>query len=111
LTEADPGYRSVPRNPLLSATLHRMNLVERIGSGIQRIRGPCREYGLETPEIEASGSWVTVTFPRRADRDGRGIGARGPDRIAKYRRPRYRATRYDGSRANSRILAHKSPHK
>jgi len=64
-----------------------MNVVERIGSGIRRNRGLCREYGLETPEIEASGSWVTMTFPRRTGRDGRGIGARVPDRIANTEDP------------------------
>ena len=81
MTEADLGFRSVPRNPLLFATLHRMNAVERIGSGIQRIRALCREHGLDDPRIEASGSWVTVTFPRRNDqvRTGTDQGGRHID--------------------------------
>ena len=35
MTEADLGVKSIPRNPLLFGILHRMDAVERIGSGIR----------------------------------------------------------------------------
>ena len=41
MTEADLGIKSVPRNPLLFGMLHRMEAVEKIGSGIRRIRDLC----------------------------------------------------------------------
>ena len=64
MTEADLGVKSIPRNPLLFAMLHRMEAVEHIGSGIKRIRNLCREYGVAEPQIEVSAHWFTVVFPR-----------------------------------------------
>ena len=64
MTEADLGVKSIPRNPLLFGILHRMEAVERIGSGIRRIRDLCREHGVPEPLIEVSDSWVTTTFRR-----------------------------------------------
>jgi ATP-dependent DNA helicase RecG len=63
----DLGLRSVPRNPLLFSLFYRMNLVEKIGSGVQRIRDLCREYGVAKPKFEVSEHWVTVVFPRVTD--------------------------------------------
>ncbi|SDB09525.1 ATP-dependent DNA helicase RecG [Desulfonatronum thiosulfatophilum] len=65
MTEADLGTKSIPRNPLLFAMLHRMEAVEHIGSGIKRIRNLCREYGVAEPKIEVSEHWFTVVFPRQ----------------------------------------------
>ena len=70
MTEADLGIKSIPRNPLLFGILHRMEAVERIGSGIRRIRSMCREHGVAEPVIEVSESWVTTTFPRQTAQDG-----------------------------------------
>jgi ATP-dependent DNA helicase RecG len=64
MTEADLGTKSIPRNPLLFAILHRMDAVEHIGSGIKRIRNLCKEYGVAEPKIEVSEHWFTVSFPR-----------------------------------------------
>ncbi|MFZ5798462.1 MAG: ATP-binding protein [Thermodesulfobacteriota bacterium] len=64
MTEADLGIKSIPRNPLLFSMLHRMEAVEHIGSGIKRIRGLCREYGVAEPRIEVSEHWFTMIFPR-----------------------------------------------
>lgn len=64
MTEADLGVKSIPRNPLLFAMLHRMEAVEQIGSGIRRIRHLCLEHGIAEPKIEASEHWFTVIFPR-----------------------------------------------
>ena len=84
MTEADLGTKSMPRNPLLFSMLYRMDVVENIGSGIKRIRDLCREHGVADPIIRVSDHWVTVTFPRPADRHGEGDGSSGgalkPDR-------------------------------
>jgi ATP-dependent DNA helicase RecG len=64
MTEADLGVKSIPRNPLLFAMLHRLEAVEHIGSGIKRIRNLCREHGVAEPSIEVSEHWFTVIFPR-----------------------------------------------
>ena len=64
MTEADLGIKSIPRNPLLFGILHRMEAVEKIGSGIRRIRNLCREHGVAEALIEVSESWVSTTFPR-----------------------------------------------
>ncbi|MDO9509076.1 MAG: ATP-binding protein, partial [Thermovirgaceae bacterium] len=64
MTEADLGIKSIPRNPLLFAMLHRMEAVEHIGSGIKRIRDLCREYGVAEPRIEVSEHWFTMIFLR-----------------------------------------------
>ena len=67
MTEADLGLKSIPRNPLLFGILHRMEAVERIGSGIQRIRDLCREHGVAEPVIDVSEHWVTTVFKRTVD--------------------------------------------
>jgi ATP-dependent DNA helicase RecG len=64
MTVADLGVKSIPRNPLLFAMLHRMEAVEHIGSGIKRIRRLCAEYGVTEPRIEVSEYWFTVIFLR-----------------------------------------------
>ena len=70
MTPADLGAKSLPRNPLLFSMLHRMGVVEQIGSGIRRILDVCRDHGVPEPTIDAAGQRVTVTFPR-PDQDGR----------------------------------------
>ena len=64
MREADLGVKSMPRNPLLFGMLHRMDVVEKIGSGIRRIRELCREQGVAEPVIDVSEQWVTTTFQR-----------------------------------------------
>jgi ATP-dependent DNA helicase RecG len=68
MTEADLGFKSIPRNPLLFGMLHRMEAVEHIGSGIRRIRNLCSDYGVAEPQIDVSEHWFTVTFPRPGSR-------------------------------------------
>lgn len=63
---SDLGKRSIPRNPLLFGMLYRMDLVEHVGSGLKRIRGAMKEYGLEVPVIEADEHWFAITFKRNA---------------------------------------------
>ena len=75
MSEADLGVKSMPRNPLLFGMLYRMDVVENIGSGIKRIRGLCREQDVADPVIDASEHWVTVTFPRPANRNVEDAGS------------------------------------
>jgi hypothetical protein len=65
--EEELGHKSVPRNPLLFGLFYRMNLVEQIGSGVQRIRDLCRDYGVAEPRFEVSENWLTVSFPRMTE--------------------------------------------
>ena len=65
VTLKELGRISRPRNPLLFALLHRMELVEHIGSGIKRIRESMRDYRLSPPKIEAEADWVSITFKRK----------------------------------------------
>jgi ATP-dependent DNA helicase RecG len=65
MREEDLGVKSVPRNPLLFGIFHRMDLVEKIGSGIKRIRQMCRDYEVAEPVFEVSEPWVTTTFDRQ----------------------------------------------
>ena len=80
MTEAGLGTKSIPRNPLLFGILHRMEAVERIGSGIRRIRDLCREHGVAEPVIDVSNHWVTTTFPRPAERVRDQVGTKPESR-------------------------------
>lgn len=64
MSEAELGIASVPRNALLFGMLHRMGAVERVGSGIARIREACRRHGVAEPVIQVSKHWFTMTFRR-----------------------------------------------
>ena len=63
----DLGKKSIPRNPLLFGIMHRMEMVEMIGSGIKRIRDLAKEYNLLNPQFEVSEDWFSVIFQRTAD--------------------------------------------
>ena len=65
LARKDFGKRSMPRNPLLMDLFLRIDKVERIGSGIGRIRKAMREYGLKA-KFDISEGWFSVVFPRAA---------------------------------------------
>jgi ATP-dependent DNA helicase RecG len=65
LTIKDLGRKSLSRNNLLFGLMQRMDLVEKIGSGILRMRNAMASYGLEGPEFETDENWFTVIFRRR----------------------------------------------
>ena len=60
----DLGIKSVPRNPLLFDMFFRMNLVEQIGSGINRIKELCERAGMNNPLFDISDNWFSVVFNR-----------------------------------------------
>ena len=64
LTLETLGTRSIPRNPVLFGMMHRMNLVEKVGSGLLRIRQMCEAYPCPPPRIEADTDWYRMIFSR-----------------------------------------------
>ena len=63
LTLETLGTRSIPRNPLLFDMMLRMDLVEKVGSGLKRIRAMCEEYPCQH-KIYADHDWFSMTFLR-----------------------------------------------
>ncbi|MBA3063967.1 winged helix-turn-helix transcriptional regulator, partial [Candidatus Woesearchaeota archaeon] len=57
------GKKSFSRNPLLFSLFKRVNLVEKVGSGIGRMRRAMKEAGLPLPKFEFT-NFFTVTFTR-----------------------------------------------
>ena len=64
LTIKDLGKRSLSRNNLLFGLLHRMELVEKIGSGIARMKNAMKEYALKGPEFDIDKNWFSIIFNR-----------------------------------------------
>ena len=58
---ADLGRKAVRRNPLVADLLHRIDFIEKAGTGIRRIRDGAKAVDCPEPVFEA-GSFVTVTF-------------------------------------------------
>ena len=58
------GNSSSLRNPQLADILHRMNIVERWGSGIGRIFAAYRERNMAVPEYDVDDMGITVTIRR-----------------------------------------------
>lgn len=61
LKPAELGRKSVRRNPLVADLLHRIEFIEKAGTGIRRIRDEAREQGCPEPEFEFD-RFATVTF-------------------------------------------------
>ncbi|MDY6989969.1 MAG: ATP-binding protein, partial [Thermodesulfobacteriota bacterium] len=58
---ADLGRKSVRRNPLIADLLHRIDFIEKAGTGIKRMRDEAREFGCPDPVYEAT-NFFTATF-------------------------------------------------
>lgn len=63
----DLGKKSNPRNILLFGLLQRMDLVEKAGTGIKRIRDEMKNYKLPNPKIDVNGDWFNIIFKRPQD--------------------------------------------
>jgi predicted HTH transcriptional regulator len=70
MTLGDIGKLSISRNNLLFGLMHRMNLVEKAGTGIMRINRSMKDYGLNRPAIEASQSYFMMSFGRVGEKVG-----------------------------------------
>ncbi len=64
LSEKDFGRRAVRRNQLLASLLHRIDFVENMGTGINKIRGLLKEAGLAPPKFEF-GDFYSIIFLRK----------------------------------------------
>ena len=58
------GRKSMTRNPLIFGLFTRMNLVERVASGIPRMREEMQEAGLPEPVFSTDSGFFTVEFKR-----------------------------------------------
>ncbi len=67
LRKQDLGRKSKPRNLLLFSLLQRMNLVEKAGTGIKRIRDEMKSYKLPNPKIDTDENWFNMIFKRPQD--------------------------------------------
>jgi ATP-dependent DNA helicase RecG len=61
MTLADLGHRSVRRNALIADLLHRIEFIEKAGTGIKRIRDEAHDQGCPEPRFE-SNFFFTATF-------------------------------------------------
>ncbi|MDR3697921.1 helix-turn-helix domain-containing protein [Mucilaginibacter sp.] len=63
ITQQEFGTKSFSRNPLIFGLMQRINLVEKVGSGISRMRDAMKESELIEPKFEMGG-FFTVIFYR-----------------------------------------------
>jgi hypothetical protein len=63
MTLADLGRKCVRRNPLIADLLHRIDFIEKAGTGIRRIRDEVRTWGGPAPLFETSGCFTTTIYP------------------------------------------------
>jgi ATP-dependent DNA helicase RecG len=64
LKEEDFGKRTLARNPLIAALLNRAGYIEKLGTGIPRIKQSMLEAGLPEPEFKFD-SFFTVVLKRQ----------------------------------------------
>jgi ATP-dependent DNA helicase RecG len=66
------------RNPVIASMLHRISYIEKMGTGITRMKKAYREAGIEPPEFIITG-FFTVLFWRHKPTDvGKGVGKAEP---------------------------------
>lgn len=61
LSKKNFGKRSIPRNPLVADLLHRAKYVEKMGTGINRIKQSMKQHKLKQPKFEFN-HFFTITF-------------------------------------------------
>ncbi len=66
ITKNEFGTKSLSRNPLVFGLMQRINLVEKVGSGITRMKDAMKDAGLIEPSFAMDG-FFTVTFCRPID--------------------------------------------
>jgi ATP-dependent DNA helicase RecG len=74
MTIADLGRKSIRRNALIADLLHRIDFIEKAGTGIRRIRDDVREQGCPEPEFETNGFFTAIFRPNPKVRDRAGTG-------------------------------------
>jgi ATP-dependent DNA helicase RecG len=63
ITPENFGKRSITRNPIIANLLHRIDYIEKMGTGINRMRLAAEEAGVAEPEFSYD-TFFTVTFKR-----------------------------------------------
>jgi len=58
----DPAHRSIPRNRLIAMLFYDVGLIERYGSGIQRVLVECERLGFPVPEFSNDTGGFQVIF-------------------------------------------------
>ena len=64
MTLEDFGKKSITRNPTIASLLHHIHYIEKMGTGINRMREACKEAGIPEPEFEITG-FFTILFRRK----------------------------------------------
>ena len=64
MTIEDFGKRSLTRNPTIASLLHRIHYIEKMGTGINRMKAACKEAGIPEPEFIITG-FFTILFRRK----------------------------------------------
>ncbi len=64
LSRKNLGKKSLSRNNLLFGLMQRMGLVEKVGSGITRMRNAMKVSGLKPLEFDIDENWFSIIFKR-----------------------------------------------
>lgn len=56
------------RNPTIASLLHRIHYIEKMGTGINRMKEACKEAGIPEPEFKITG-FFTILFRRKTSRN------------------------------------------
>lgn len=77
------GHMSKSRNPKIFELFTRMDLVEKVGSGIPRMADLMQEAGLPAPEYQTEGFFTTVLYKNKntVKETGKKTGKKMPERI------------------------------
>ena len=79
LSIAQLGKKSVRRNPLIADLLHRIDLIEKAGTGIGRMRDAARDHGSPEPTFDVDSFFTCCFRPLPAD-----VFERIPDGIREF---------------------------
>jgi ATP-dependent DNA helicase RecG len=60
---SDLGRKSVRRNPLIADLLHRIDFIEKAGTGIRRMREEAEKHGSPAPVFEVTGFFTAIFRP------------------------------------------------
>ena len=80
MTLSDLGHKSIRRNALIADMLHRIEFIEKAGTGIRRIRDEARAQGCPEPQFEETGFFTATFYPNpevRAQSAAQSAGATG----------------------------------
>ena len=70
LTKDKLGKIAVRRNPLIADLFHRISLVEKMGTGIKKIRDECKKHGNVKFQIETNGYFIAAFKLKSRERLG-----------------------------------------